>query len=390
MKNFGADNHRARIVFTADNHLGQVSGDGSDTDSNNASSIDREAVKKVADYCSEVSADVLLIAGDLFDSPAPNPDDLAFTARILRDLREANVFVGAICGDADLPPAGRASAVDLLAQLGLLVNLDHLVAGDHYPLQLGQFDVAISSLSRGRENAQDHGRLGLLDRRNKADFHILLAHVAVEGMDGARMAEPTVNADAVRALVGVDALVCGHAHASNHRVFGDTAVIVPGSPFGAQSECGFVRLDISAKGIEDIAIMNGLAHAITEVRVPASKLAGDDGLTALKDEIEPKLLPGSEVRVTIAGRLDVESFRRAGLAELSRWASRRCARFAIDLNGLRVEAGHDGTSARESASPFDEVRRTVEALKTANGSDSSTVADAADLLLKSLRAEFES
>ncbi len=390
MKTLGADGHRARIVFTADNHLGRKSGSGSDTDSTNASLIDRDAFRKVAQYCSKESAHALLIVGDLFDSPAPNPDDLAFTAGILRDLRQAEVFVGAICGDADLPPTGAASAIELLAQLGLLVNLDRAAASAPFPLQLGQRDIAISSLPRHPESAHDHGSLGLLDRRCDADFHILLAHVAVEGMNGARTPEPAINADAVRALVGVDVLVSGHAHVAEHRVFGDTTVIVPGSPVGDPSECGFVRLDISARGIEDVVVIDGIQRPITEMRIAASRLAGDGAMAALMQEIEPNLLPGSAVRVSIVGRLDADSFRRAGLAELSQWASRRCADFVIDVSGLRVEREHNGTHARASASPYDEVRRTVDALKTTNGSHSGTVDAAADLLLRCLRAEFGS
>ena len=384
MTSLGTDGNRARIVLTAGNRIG-----GDSAGDPAANSIDRDAFRRVVKYCFEASADALLIAGNLFDSPAPAPDCLMFVAGVLADLRKARVVVGAICGDADLPPDGTASAIDLFARLGLLANLDKVAVSDHFPLRAGQLTVAISSLPRARKNGGDGRLLGSLDRRKPANFHILLAHAAVEGTVGARAAEPAINVDAIRALVGVDALVCGRARASGSTVLGDTAVIMPGSPFGAPSECGFVKLDISPKGIEDVAVIPGLAREITEIRIPASKLA-DGGLTVLKQAVKPKLLPGAEVRVSITGRLDVESFRQSGLAELSEWASKRCARFVIDLGGLRVQAGRDGANARESISPFDEVRHTADALTDAGRAENGAFADAADLLLKSLRAEFGS
>ena len=397
MTSLGTDGNRARIVLAANNRIGAYSaGDPA------AASIDREALTRVARYCSDASADALLIAGNLFDSPAPSPDCLLFVAGVLADLRKAGVVVGAICGDADLPTAGTASAIDLFARLGLLANLDKVAVSDHFSLRAGPLTVAISSLPRvsfdpstssGQAGLGMHGGhgplLGPLDRRKPADFHVLLAHAALEGAAGARAGEPAINVDAVRALVGVNALVCGQARASGSVALGDTAVIMPGSPFGAPSECGFVTLDVSAKGIEDVAVIQGLAREATEVRIAASKLA-DGGLTALKRAVEPKLLPGAEVQVSIAGRLDVESFRQSGLAELSRWASKRCARFTIDLSGLRIQAGRNGVNARESISPFDEVRHTADALTDAGRAENGTFVEAADLLLKSLRAEFGS
>ena len=397
MTSLGTDGNRARIVLTANNRIGADSAGGPA-----ANSIDREALKRVADYCSEASADALLIAGNLFDSPAPFPDCLLFVAGVLADLRKAGVVVGAICGDTDAPPAGTASAVDLFARLGLLANLDKVAVSDHFPLRAGPLAVAISSLPRAPlDPSTSSGQAGLgmhgghgplldpLDRRKPADFHVLLAHAAVEGTAGARAAEPAINVDSIRALVGVDALVCGRSRASGSRMLGDTAVIMPGGPFGAPSECGFVRLDVSTRGIEDVAVMPGLTRKIIEIPIPASKLA-DGGLIALKQAVESKLLSGAEVRVSIAGRLDVESFRQSGLAELSRWASKRCARFTIDLSGLRVQTGRNGVNARESISPFDEVRHAADALTDASRAENGTFAEAADLLLKSLRTEFGS
>ena len=389
MTSLGTDGNRARIVLTANNRVGADS-----TGDPSANSIDREALKRVAKHCSDASADALLIAGNLFDSPAPSPDCLLFVAGVLADLRKAGVVVGAICGDADMPPAGAASAIDLLARLGLLANLDKVAVSDHFPLRAGPLTMAISSLPRASfDRLRMHGAhgplLGPLDRRKPADFHILLAHAAVEGAVGAHAAEPAINVDAIRALVGVNALVCGRSRAPGSTVLGDTAVIMPGSPFGAPSECGFVRLDVSPKGIEDVVVIQGLARRTTEIRIPASELAGG-GLAMLKQAVEPKLSPGAEVQVSIAGRLDVESFRQSGLAELSQWASKRCARFVIDLSGLRVQAGRNGANARESISPFDEVRHTADALTDAGRAENGTFAEAADLLLKSLRAEFGS
>ena len=378
------DSNHARIVIVANNRIGAGwTGDSS------ANSIDREALRMVSEYCTGIAADALLIAGNLFDSPAPSPDCLLFVAGAFADLRKAGVFVGAICGDGDLPPAGTASAVDLFARLGLLVDLDRIAVSDHFPLRAGPLTVAISCLPRAAKNGSNGPVLDGLDRRKPADIHVLMTHAAMEGAVGARATESAINIDAIRALIGVNVLVCGRSHTTSSAMIGDTAVVMPGSPFGAPSECGFVRLDVSAKGIEDVAVIQGLAREPIEIRSPASKLS-EGGLTALKREVEPKLATGAEVRVSIAGRLDIESFRESGLAELSRWASKRCARFTVDLGGLRVQSGSNGVNSGESISPFDEVHNTAEALTDAGGAGNGTFTEAAELLLKSLRAEFGS
>ena len=390
-----ANGNHARIVLTANNRTGaDWAGDSA------ADSLDRDALRMVSEYCSGISADALLIAGNLFDTPAPSPDSLLFVAGVLADLRKAGVTVGAICGDADLPPLGTASATDLFAGLGLLVNLDKVAVSEHFPLRAGPLTIAISSLPRVSPSTSSeqagfkmHGAHGVslapLDRRKPADFHVLMTPAAMEGAVGTRATESTINVDAIRALVGVNMLVCGQPPASSSTMVGDTAVVMPGSPFGAPSDCGFVRLDVSAKGIEDVSVIQGLAREPIDIRIPASQLV-EGGLTALKQEVEPKLAPGAQVRVAIVGRLDIELFREAGLAELSRWASKRCAQFAVDLSGLRVQSGSNGVNVRESISPFDEVHNAAEALTNAGGAGNGTFTEAAELLLKSLRTEFGS
>ncbi len=388
MRFLRGERSKVRIVLTADIHIGR-SRFGS-PDQTHPSLRHRQALSNVVRHCAESDADALLIAGDLFDSPSPNPDDLAHVAQDLTELKTAGLFVGAIAGDADQAPAGSISTIGLFDRLGLLIDLEKPDAAEHSPVQFGDLQLAISTVKRAQGLGSGDGLLGDLDRRTGADFHILIGHYAVEGLGGTNGSGPSINLDSVNALMGVDALVCGHVHATNHDVFGETTVIVPGSPVGAADACGFVAIDLSARGIENIDLLPGIVHEPVEVLVQASQLQPDHAVEYLRMVLRPKLEPDSEVLLRIAGRLDDDSFREARLAELSLWASSLCARFSLDLDGLRVGDGSDAGRAQESISPFEEVRRSAAEAGNREGSDPADIQEAADLVMKSLRAEFGS
>ena len=109
------DGSPARIVVSSDHHLGQVASNLSASQRDIRAGYLREEFKAVINYCLENSADALLLAGDVFDSPMPSPDDIAWV-------------IGQLDGLHLSPQQGDELVVDYLHHL-----LSGCKAAEHFP-----------------------------------------------------------------------------------------------------------------------------------------------------------------------------------------------------------------------------------------------------------------
>ena len=379
---------RIRAILAADFHLGaapRFPGTGWPI----PAVVRRRAFEQVVARAIETGAGLILLAGDVFDSPAPLLDDILCAAQALKRATGAGITVAGMSGDADAATEGWASPLDLLAELGLVVNLDRNRAEAPLRLPTLGFTVAISSLPRDPGADAWSNPLTRLDLRTGADFNFLATHHAVEGMDGAGTSGPVINVDSVRALLGVQALVSGHAHATAQGRVGDTPVVVPGSPVGAGDEPGgFVEIEFSARGIESLERVEGIAAPVVEIDLTAGDLEPEGAMERLKTGVESRLTPETALRIRLNGRASHEKLLRLGLPGLRQWASARAGGVEIDLSGLHI-VGPDETSAPPPISLFEQLRRA--ATVTEGVGDEGSEADRAealDLALAELRRDF--
>jgi len=82
----------------------------------------RESVLKALRVVAERNAEFLLISGDLFHTPVPDPAEVAPVAAALRDLVEQGRRVYVIYGSHDYV-AHRTSWLDVLAETGVFLKV---------------------------------------------------------------------------------------------------------------------------------------------------------------------------------------------------------------------------------------------------------------------------
>src|SRR5579859_542444 len=92
-----------RIVATADNHLGRYVAKYTPRTLERRRQRLREAFGRVVDAALEREADLVILAGDVFDTPAPRNPERIYVARQLARLRREGIHVVAVGGNHDAP-----------------------------------------------------------------------------------------------------------------------------------------------------------------------------------------------------------------------------------------------------------------------------------------------
>jgi len=278
-------------------------------------------------------SDVLLFCGNLFQSPSPEPCDIALAARGLKRLNESSVLVGAITGDKDTPGPGNCSILDVFEDLGLMKNLNN--CEKPFVIETDSCKLALSSLPWDLDS-DTRNPLTKLQYNIDADFHMLLTHYPVEGVHTAPSNVPVLNLDSVSALLGVDVLATGYSNQSSHATAGSTTVLTPGSPSSIDGRGGFISIDVSGETLSEVGLISGLSPAEYEVEIPASLLSLDNASSLIINKINQKIAPDASLSVSITGRIPSNVFRAAALGRITDYARKRCESFEWDLSGLRI------------------------------------------------------
>jgi len=147
----------------------------------------RESVLRAIRVVSERNAEFLLISGDLFHTPVPDPREVAPVAHALKELVDEGRRVYAIYGSHDYV-AHRTSWLDVLAETGVFVKVAPeavMTEGTRWPLPF-QVDeptgARIAGIS-GRSHGLDREYFRGVDAeafRAEPGFKIFQFHAAVE------------------------------------------------------------------------------------------------------------------------------------------------------------------------------------------------------------------
>ena len=105
-----------KLAHLADAHLGfqRFAGSRSEVRKHDVFGAFAAACQQVTDECT----DVLVIAGDLFDTPDPDNETLLFALRMLHTLRDAGVEIILTSGNHETPKSNRTHVFNLLNDLG--------------------------------------------------------------------------------------------------------------------------------------------------------------------------------------------------------------------------------------------------------------------------------
>jgi DNA repair protein SbcD/Mre11 len=220
-----------RLLHTADVHLGARHADLGDQA---AAQRERQftAFVATADLALAERVDLLLIAGDLFDSNVQPRRSVERAAAQLRRLVEARIRTVLVPGTHDV--YDRASiyrAYDLAAMSGAVgSDLVTVLDPDHPDVHLPALDVVVHGRCFATKRAPQSPLKGLDAAKDKrATWHVGLLHAAVAIPDRTDGDEVVITTDEIAAS-HLDYLALGHWHSTVQDKAGGTIYAYSGAP----------------------------------------------------------------------------------------------------------------------------------------------------------------
>jgi DNA repair protein SbcD/Mre11 len=253
-----------RIVATADNHLGQYLARLPLGKLEERRRRLRHAFGRVFDYARDQCADLVVLAGDVFDTPNPRNTDRLYLARCLRSVAGGKTRAVAIGGNHDTPRStseqGGYSPLDVYAELGGLTFFDQWdpATGPLEPLRIeaSGLRVAICGMTPTLSLGPEADPLaGLQFGAPDADVRILVLHGPVEGTVFPDLDVPIIRRAALEQLRDVDLVIVGDVHRFASFSIGTTQVVIPGATewlnFGdiGATQPGFAVVEVRGRGI---------------------------------------------------------------------------------------------------------------------------------------------
>ncbi|GAA4561825.1 exonuclease SbcCD subunit D [Micromonospora coerulea] len=328
-----------KILHTSDWHVGKVLKGQSRAEEHT------QVLAGVIEIARQERPDLVIVAGDLYDTAAPTPEATRLVTRALTALRRTGADVVAIGGNHDngqaldaLRPWAEAAGITLRG--GVRDNpAEHVIDGvtaDGERWQLAALPflsqryavraVEMYDLTAAEANQTYADHLGRVLARLCADFtepdrvHLVTAHLTVVGAStgGGERDAHTVLGYAVPATVfpgNAHYVALGHLHRSQ-RVIGPCPVRYSGSPlavdFGEQENVGSVTVvevtartaaqirEVPVPGTTPLRTVRGTLAQLAELDAPEGWLrvyVREQPRAGLREEVQELLPRALEIRI---------------------------------------------------------------------------------------------
>jgi exonuclease SbcD len=220
-----------RLLHTADVHLGARHADLGDRA---ATQRERQFAAFVAtvDLALAEKVDVVLIAGDLFDSNTQPRRSVERAAAQIKRLVDARIRVVIAPGTHDVyDKASIYRAYDLPALAGAVgSDLVTVLDPDHHDVHLRSLDVVIHGRCYATKRAPESPLAGLdVSSDDRATWHVGLLHAAV-AIEGRTDGDDVVIRTDEIAASNLDYLALGHWHSTSKGKAGGTTYAYAGAP----------------------------------------------------------------------------------------------------------------------------------------------------------------
>jgi DNA repair exonuclease SbcCD nuclease subunit len=206
-----------RICHLADTHLGFRQLHRVDDAGRNERELDvYRAWTAAIDKIVELRPDAVVHAGDLFDSYHPSTAALGVALDGLRRLHEVGIPVVIIAGNHSTPRVAAAEHVfGVLERFGGV----HVVYGGTQVIEItareGSSTLAVHAIAHDNEPEVMAAALRAARADAGADFHVLVAHVGLDGLGqvvGAEAGSVTLSGEDLAGAGGFDYIALGHLH----------------------------------------------------------------------------------------------------------------------------------------------------------------------------------
>lgn len=318
----------ARFLHTADLHLSRPFGFLPPKLAEERRRDQRVAVTKIADLVLERDVDMLLIAGDLFDTPDPDPTDLEAVTKELSRITGAGKKVFAIPGNHDY--ASVNSFWRQMPSYGVHVFLDP----DWDTVILNDLGISVSGAAFHRAKSERRAFEGL---ETPGDMPaVVLAHGSYELFEGQLDRYHPFSTTELSATHAAY-IALGHYHRFNPISADGTTACYPGTPEGIafdspETDDRFVVIgEIGDDGRTEIEPIKINRRTMKTATIDCTSF---DSSTSLFDAVRRFCEPGALVEVKLTGTPNSEV-----AAELDNLADRfreSCLYMSADLSRLSL------------------------------------------------------
>lgn len=317
---------RAGFLHTADLHLSRPFGFLPPQLAEERRRDQRRALTRIADLAIEREVALVLIAGDLFDSPDPDPTDLEAVTKELSRLADAGKRIFAVPGNHDF-----ASPTGFWRQAtpnGLHVFLEP----EWSAVVLDDLGVSISGAAFDASKSERRAFDGL-DLPNDMPS-IVLAHASYELFEGQIERYHPFSATEIAGL-NASYVALGHYHKLNTISADGTTACYPGTPEGIsfdapEVEDRFVVIGHIEDGKVEIEPVKVNRRTMRSAEIDCTTY---DSEASLVDAVRGLCDPNALLQVKLTGSPNPDV--AAGLEDLPQRFRESCFYFASDAARLR-------------------------------------------------------
>lgn len=378
-----------QVIITADNHIDpRVTKYGS-------RQYDRKrdffnSFNSIKNFALENKPDLLLIAGDFFDSIRPTNKSRAEVMKIFKSLSDKGIQIFMIGGNHDTPKSLEEgnSPLNVYGRSGHVTFFGDTVNLTHKTIKIKNLEVTISGLSF------DH-ILGYTDpfedlkHEKYSDINILLTHYQLKEFGGNFPSEPFINPKTLPKNLHL--VAAGHLHKSNSLEYGRIKIISPGSSerlsFREEKErkC-FAFVEIDKTGVISEEFIETPARVMKTIDYNCSKAKDINKfiISKLKDEANSELI----IRPRLTGNISVKQLATYQRPEVVQKCNNLFFFIEPDESLLEI-TGIGPMVALSKTTPLEELKRFFDERKekTKNKEAKQLLTEAYELCIRKLEAE---
>lgn len=324
----------------------------------------RDGVLRALAVVEERDCAFLLISGDLFHTPVPEPSEVAPVAAALRRLVAQGRRVYVIYGSHDYV-AHRTSWLDVLAETGIFLKAAPEPVheeGDRFSLRyhIDEPTGAIIAGLSGRSHGLDAGSFRAMDSeafRSEKGFHIFQFHAAVREYLPEKLRAHVLGISRADLPGGCAYYAGGHIHATYTGEGPDGGLLVnPGAVFGTSvTDLENGALDRTRQGLAVVRVHDGSPELefvrttptdrVKVLRIDVAGRTPEAARAMLEEEVRREASPGALLFPKVVGTLAGGGSRSLGLGEAAAKAEDSGAS-AVHWDLAELESSEaDGSSA---------------------------------------------
>lgn len=216
-----------RIIHTSDVHIGaKFASFGKKAQTQRQSLLDVFA--KTVDHAISSKANILLIAGDLFDSNFPSYTSVTFVKQQFRKLEAAGIYAAVVPGTHDC-----LTKDSIYKREDFTFELPHIFVFDENTTMKEFADIDLTVFARANtSNKSEDSPIAFLkeaSRQASTKYKVAMAHGSVQ-IEGKAAADDMPVRLSEIADSGMDYIALGHWHGAQEFSFGQTTAWYSGSP----------------------------------------------------------------------------------------------------------------------------------------------------------------